>query len=128
MIYIELTHYDNYCVKTEHYVKNVDTGIGNMLFQIASNVAYGKKYNSEVYVIGLNTYFRLEELIKENTIFRNINKIENIRIDPSFIKNFDPKKLIYEIPMNDLFRKLNIKSFWADPPAVDIWEHRSTAN
>ena len=30
--------------------------------------------------------------------------------------------------MNDLFRKLNIKSFWADPPAVDVWHHQSTAN
>ncbi len=30
--------------------------------------------------------------------------------------------------MNDLFRNLNIKSFWADPPAVDIWQHTSTAN
>lgn len=29
--------------------------------------------------------------------------------------------------MNDIFRKLNIKSFWADPPAVDIWHHTSTA-
>lgn len=29
--------------------------------------------------------------------------------------------------MNDLFRKLDILSFWADPPAVDIWEHTSTA-
>lgn len=30
--------------------------------------------------------------------------------------------------MNDLFRKLDIKSFWVDPPAVDIWEHVSTVN
>ena len=30
--------------------------------------------------------------------------------------------------MNDLFRNLNIKSFWADPPAVNIWHHTSTAN
>lgn len=29
--------------------------------------------------------------------------------------------------MNDLFRKLNIKSFWAEPPNVDMWEHTSTA-
>lgn len=29
--------------------------------------------------------------------------------------------------MNDLFRKLNIKSYWANPPAVDIWPHQSTA-
>jgi hypothetical protein len=99
MIYLELTHYDNYRVKTEFYVKNIDTGIGNMLFQIASSVAYAKKNNSEVYVIGLNTFLRLEALIKENTIFRNINKIENISIDPSFKKSFeDPRKLIYEIP------------------------------
>jgi hypothetical protein len=99
MIYLELTHYDNSRVKTEFYVKNIDTGIGNMLFQIASTVAYGKKYNSEVYVIGLNTFLRLEALIKENTIFRNINKIENICIDTSIKKGFEnPKKLIYEIP------------------------------
>jgi len=30
--------------------------------------------------------------------------------------------------MNDLFRKLNINSFWAYPPAVNIWIHTSTAN
>jgi hypothetical protein len=30
--------------------------------------------------------------------------------------------------MNDLFRKLDIRSFWADPPNVDIWPHHSTAN
>jgi GR25 family glycosyltransferase involved in LPS biosynthesis len=30
--------------------------------------------------------------------------------------------------MNDLFRKLNIKSFWAEPPNVHIFPHISTAN
>ena len=28
--------------------------------------------------------------------------------------------------MNDLFRKLNIKSFWAEPPNIDIWPHASS--
>lgn len=30
--------------------------------------------------------------------------------------------------MNDLFRKLNIKSFWAEPSNIDIWLHESTAS
>lgn len=30
--------------------------------------------------------------------------------------------------MNDLFRKLNIKSFWCEPSICDIYPHASTAN
>ena len=30
--------------------------------------------------------------------------------------------------MNDLFRKLNIKSFWAEPSIVNLYPHTSTAN
>jgi len=29
--------------------------------------------------------------------------------------------------MNDLFRKLNIQSFWTDPPGVEPWDHESSA-
>ncbi len=30
--------------------------------------------------------------------------------------------------MNDLFRKLNIKSFWSEPSISDVYPHVSTAN
>jgi hypothetical protein len=29
--------------------------------------------------------------------------------------------------MNDLFRLINIKSFWAEPSNVGYWQHTSTA-
>lgn len=30
--------------------------------------------------------------------------------------------------MNEVFRKVSIKSFWAEPPNIGIWKHVSTAN
>jgi GR25 family glycosyltransferase involved in LPS biosynthesis len=42
--------------------------------------------------------------------------------------NFLPFNHAPDWYMNDLFRKLSIKSFWADPPNVGIWHHTSTAN
>ena len=41
------------------YVKNKDTGVGNMLFQIASSIAFCIKNNTPLYVIGLNAFLHL---------------------------------------------------------------------
>ena len=30
--------------------------------------------------------------------------------------------------MNELFRKLNIKSFWADPSIIETAKHRTSTN
>ena len=76
MFYLELTHYSNYGPKSCFYVKNKDTGVGNMLFQIASSIAFCIKNNTPLYVIGLNIFLILEELQKEKTIFRYINNTE----------------------------------------------------
>ena len=40
MFYLELTHYSINGPKSCFYVKNKDTGVGNMLFQIASSIAF----------------------------------------------------------------------------------------
>jgi glycosyl transferase family 25 len=40
--------------------------------------------------------------------------------------NFLPFYIVIDWYYNDLFRKLNIKSFWAEPPNVKIWPHKST--
>lgn len=76
MFYLELTHYSNSRAKSCFYIKNKDTGVGNMLFQIASSISFCIKNNTPLYVIGLNTFLRLEDLKKEETIFRNINNTE----------------------------------------------------
>ncbi len=76
MFYLELTHYSINGPKSCFYVKNKDTGVGNMLFQIASSIAFCIKNNTPLYVIGLNTFLILEELRKESTIFRYVNDTE----------------------------------------------------
>lgn len=97
MLYLELTHYDNNNIKSCFYVKNKDTGVGNMLFQISSCIAFSIKNNISLYVIGLNTFLIFEELQKDKTIFRYINEIEY----PVNISNFidlaeKSRELIYD--------------------------------
>ena len=97
MFFLELTHYSDRIAKSCFYIKNKDTGIGNILFQIASSISFCIKNNTPLYVIGLNTFFRLEELKKEKTIFRNINKTEfSIEISTSIDLCHIPKVLIYD--------------------------------
>jgi GR25 family glycosyltransferase involved in LPS biosynthesis len=43
-------------------------------------------------------------------------------------KNYIPFNNSPDWWMNDLFRKLNIKSFWAEPSIADVFPHVSTAN
>jgi hypothetical protein len=93
MFYLELTHYSNYGFKSCFYVKNKDTGVGNMLFQIASTIAFCIKNNTPFYVIGLNTFLILEELQKETTIFRCINNTE-FPIQISTIVNLPTNELM----------------------------------
>jgi hypothetical protein len=95
MFYLELTHYSNNGAKSCFYIKNKDTGVGNMLFQIASSIVFCIKNNSPLYVIGLNTFLRLEELKKESTIFRYINNTDfPIRVSMVFDLCAKPKELI----------------------------------
>tara|TARA_B110001454_G_C12697274_1_gene425007 strand:+ start:14 stop:919 length:906 start_codon:yes stop_codon:yes gene_type:complete len=63
-----------------------NTGIGNMLFQIASGLSYALKNNATLHVPGLNSYLKLMKLNKEDTIFRNINT--------ELIDGYDEKKLV----------------------------------
>lgn len=76
MFYLELTHYSSKGIKTGCYIKNKDTGVGNMLFQIVSSMVFCIKNNTPLYVLGLNTFLRVEELKKESTIFRYVNITE----------------------------------------------------
>jgi hypothetical protein len=90
-IFLELSHYDINGVISERYEKGIDTGLGNLLFQVASCISYSLKHDAKLYVPSLNTYFKSENLQKENTIFRNINtdiipeysNIQNIYYDTS---------------------------------------------
>jgi GR25 family glycosyltransferase involved in LPS biosynthesis len=81
------------------------------------------------------------ETINGTYVYRKSNEITKFghggtRCAVFYLLTYDCAKKLYEnyIPfnnapdwwMNDLFRKLNIKSFWADPPMVDIWDHSST--
>lgn len=71
-IFISLTHYSVNNEAYPWYKPNKHTGIGNMLFQIASCLSYAIKHNKTLYVPGLETYLKLENLQKDKTIFRHI--------------------------------------------------------
>ena len=50
-----------------------NTGIGNVLFQVASGLNYAYKNNAKLHAPTLNTFLQHEGLDKENTIFRNVS-------------------------------------------------------
>jgi LysM repeat protein len=82
--------YDCYNLKglrSRWYIKNQNTGVGNMLFQISSGLSYAKENNALLFVPGLNTYFNSEELKKEDTIFRKINT--------DIVEEYDEKNIYY---------------------------------
>ena len=97
-VFIKLTSYNIVSNDSKWYHKNVDTGLGNMLFQIASGLAFGIKNNAILYVPNLNTYFKLEELVKEDTIFRKINTdVLTEYNDNNYIRCYsNPNKNIHE--------------------------------
>ena len=73
-VFLTLTHYNIYNGVGPWYISNGgNTGIGNMLFQISSCYVYAIINNAKLYVPGLDTFFRRENLDKENTIFRYVN-------------------------------------------------------
>jgi len=72
-IHLILTHYNINNTTSCWYSQGNNNGVGNMLFQISSGLAYSNKNNATLRVPSLETYFKLENLKKEDTIFRNIN-------------------------------------------------------
>lgn len=73
-LFLTLTHYSIDKVNALYFIPNGgNTGIGNMLFQISSTIIYSIKNNAQLYVPGLSFFFEIENLNKEDTIFRNIN-------------------------------------------------------
>jgi hypothetical protein len=83
-IFMTLTCYNSENITSPWYIKNKNTGLGNMLFQTASGLSYAKENNATLFVPALNTYFEKEELNKENTIFRKMNT--------DIVKGFDETK------------------------------------
>lgn len=87
VFFICLTHYRVNSITSPFYIRGGgNNGIGNMLFQISSGLYYAYKNNAELYVPSLSTYFRVEDLKKEDTIFRKINT--------DIVEGYDENKII----------------------------------
>jgi hypothetical protein len=72
-IFLNLSCFDTQNPISEWYEKGIDSGLGNILFQVASALAYADKYKAKLSVPALNTYFNYEGIKKEDSIFRKIN-------------------------------------------------------
>ena len=66
-IFIKLTNVGSYL-----YIKNQNTGLGNMMFQISSALAYAIHHKANLHIIGIDEYISKEEITVENHLIRNI--------------------------------------------------------
>ncbi len=79
-----------------------NTGIGNMLFQIASGIHYALKNNATLHAPTINTYLQYENLKKENTIFRNIStQLLPGYNETTMKRNYESLGNIFEIPFEN---------------------------
>lgn len=72
-IYLYLSCYNSETYTSPFYKKNINTGCGNMLFQIASILPICIENKAKLNIIGLQTYLDQENLILKKTIFRNLD-------------------------------------------------------
>jgi len=54
------------------YIRSANTGLGNMMFQIASGLAYAMRHKASLYVLGLDQYISVEDIDIKDHIIRNI--------------------------------------------------------
>ena len=98
-LFLTLTHYSIDSPTSPWFIPNGgNTGIGNMLFQISSCIAFSIKNNATLFVPGLETFFKVEKLEKKNTIFRNINSEcpdEYLKVKENIIVSH-PQKCIWD--------------------------------
>jgi hypothetical protein len=72
-VFLTLTHYSIKEPTSPWYIQHGgNTGIGNMLFQITSSLCFAIKNNATLFVPGLETFFKFENISKDKSIFRNV--------------------------------------------------------
>lgn len=91
---------------TGYYIKHSNTGLGNLLFQIASGMSYAIKHKANLNIIDLNNYMIIEEIDKNSHIFRRLNfKIDYNNYEKSnhLIVSSDPnnEKKIFDYDFYD---------------------------
>lgn len=93
------------------------------------------KYTEQPLKDGQVVYPKSNEITKEEHIqhcYHGATKcarfyLINLKCAQKLYDNYLPFNNAPDWWMNDLFRKLNIKSFWAEPSNVLFWKHESTA-
>lgn len=108
------------------YIKQLNTMYTD--WDILFDLNYGK--SDHICIDGIYVYPKTNEMSALNHGGTRCAQFYLIRLKcaQKLYENYLPFNNAPDWWMNDLFRKLDIKSFWADPPAVDIWHHTSTAN
>lgn len=113
-----LTCYSNDEKTSDFYIKNRNTGLGNILFQVASTISYAIQNNAALHVPALSTYLRLENLDKKDTIFRNITNT-----DPTDIQcEFNPSNQIQQILSHPFINNMYFQHYYEDFSNFD--EHK----
>ena len=72
-VFLTTTYYGPFFPEEIFAPPYLDIGTAEMLFQIASALVFATNNNATLYVPSLNVYFKYNDIIKGNSIFRNIN-------------------------------------------------------
>jgi GR25 family glycosyltransferase involved in LPS biosynthesis len=86
------------------------------------------KYDESEIKEGVNVYLKSNEITDKCHGGTRLAQfyLLNIRCAKKLYDNYIPFNNAPDWYMNDLFRKLNIRSYWSEPSIVKIWKHTST--
>lgn len=89
-----------------------NTGLGNIMFQIASGLSYAIKNNAKLYVPCLNTYFASINIKKEDSIFSKINTELKDGYDETKLVNclYDHRK--FNIHNISFYNNINLSDYF----------------
>jgi perosamine synthetase len=80
------------------YIRSVNTGLGNMLFQIASGLAYAMFNKASLHVLGLNQYSAIEGIPIKDHITRNIKPCNLQPKNENIVSCSNNKEYIFNHP------------------------------
>lgn len=87
-----------------------------------------KKYDEQELKEGVRVYLKSNEITDKCHGGTRLAQfyLLNLNCAKKLYDNYIPFNNAPDWLMNDLFRKLNIRSYWSEPCIVKIWEHVST--
>ena len=98
---------------TGYYIKNKNTGLGNMLFQISSGLSYSIKNNAKLNIMDIQHYLSAEDIDIKNHILRKIDDSPDYQnyelVKNSKVTSSDNEENIFKY---DFYDNINFNNYY----------------